>query len=488
MPLPTRNKGESTQAFVSRCMGNPTMLKDFKDQKQRAAVCHSQARKARASEVTIKVNAAEVTHVGSELVFPLIAMTEGVRQAANSEHAELVQCFEIEASAPLWDGFPLTITHPRDSKGNYISASHPEALPFVIGRVTKPEATDGKLKVEAHLDLVTLGIASSTHPDLTVRAEAAAMRNRILDGEQIEVSAGYFTRIEPEEGTWDFESETPVEYSGLQQEIDPDHIALLKTTQQGACSWADGCGAPRMSEGLFVALEARKKPCTCHMAESAVNDDHQAGLRNNETVDRDDSVKPADEEGMMGAEAGGDKDKEKNPAPNPNPPAPEPEKVKEPAATTPEPTKVPEPVAASAKPTFQELLDAADPDLRYSINQQQEQAKERRGKLNVFLKANSEFSEDELRGMTLQGLEKLYKTIARHAERPKPGPRPGPEPDPGKDSADARRDDYRGRGLGLSANDAGIDDDERVYTPLPEPAFKIGSRPELVTRRGKSAA
>jgi len=42
MPLPKPHKKESEQEFVSRCMGDDMMNKDFKDQKQRAAVCYSQ--------------------------------------------------------------------------------------------------------------------------------------------------------------------------------------------------------------------------------------------------------------------------------------------------------------------------------------------------------------------------------------------------------------------------------------------------------------
>lgn len=44
MPLPKPNSGESEDEFVSRCMGNDTMVSDFPDQGQRAAVCYSQFR------------------------------------------------------------------------------------------------------------------------------------------------------------------------------------------------------------------------------------------------------------------------------------------------------------------------------------------------------------------------------------------------------------------------------------------------------------
>ena len=47
MPLPTPNKGEGSQAFVSRCMGSDVMQKEFPTQKQRSAVCYSQLRRSR---------------------------------------------------------------------------------------------------------------------------------------------------------------------------------------------------------------------------------------------------------------------------------------------------------------------------------------------------------------------------------------------------------------------------------------------------------
>ena len=51
MPLPTPKKSEKQGDFISRCAGNETMNKDFKDTKQRVAVCYSQWKKAKASAV-----------------------------------------------------------------------------------------------------------------------------------------------------------------------------------------------------------------------------------------------------------------------------------------------------------------------------------------------------------------------------------------------------------------------------------------------------
>lgn len=44
MPIPERNKkSEDPSQFMSRCMGDETMKKEFPDQKQRTAICMSKA-------------------------------------------------------------------------------------------------------------------------------------------------------------------------------------------------------------------------------------------------------------------------------------------------------------------------------------------------------------------------------------------------------------------------------------------------------------
>lgn len=42
MPLIKPRKSETEQEFVSRCMGDDMVIKEYKDQKQRAAICYSQ--------------------------------------------------------------------------------------------------------------------------------------------------------------------------------------------------------------------------------------------------------------------------------------------------------------------------------------------------------------------------------------------------------------------------------------------------------------
>jgi|TARA_B100001094_G_C18134559_1_gene774264 hypothetical protein len=42
MPLPKPSKKESQQEFVNRCMSDDMMTSEYKDQKQRSAVCYAQ--------------------------------------------------------------------------------------------------------------------------------------------------------------------------------------------------------------------------------------------------------------------------------------------------------------------------------------------------------------------------------------------------------------------------------------------------------------
>lgn len=59
MPLPAPKKGERGDDFLQRCMGNPTMVADFPDNKQRYAVCQTQLRERKdmlEDEVTVELS------------------------------------------------------------------------------------------------------------------------------------------------------------------------------------------------------------------------------------------------------------------------------------------------------------------------------------------------------------------------------------------------------------------------------------------------
>ena len=45
MPLAKRNRGETKDEFIARCINDSKMKLEFPDKKQRAAICYFQAKK-----------------------------------------------------------------------------------------------------------------------------------------------------------------------------------------------------------------------------------------------------------------------------------------------------------------------------------------------------------------------------------------------------------------------------------------------------------
>ena len=51
MPIPKPNKDESKKNFITRCMGNPTMNKEYPDPGQRYAICNNSSKGSLLEEV-----------------------------------------------------------------------------------------------------------------------------------------------------------------------------------------------------------------------------------------------------------------------------------------------------------------------------------------------------------------------------------------------------------------------------------------------------
>lgn len=171
------------------------------------------------------------------LVAPVVALREGVLRSATSEVPELALASEFGSRPGAWNGRPVTLGHPKVD-GEFVSASEsPEIMDKVqVGSLFNFRIEDKALKGEAFID-INLG---------------ADLVNRLKSGEPVEVSTAYFVdSIEVKNGSHEGES-----FNGIQRGIKPDHLAFLDKGDVGACSWADGCGAPRVNGSfLFVDKE-----------------------------------------------------------------------------------------------------------------------------------------------------------------------------------------------------------------------------------------
>ncbi len=166
------------------------------------------------------------------LVSPVVAIREGVL------NGELVSAEEIGAHVGAWGGRPFTVGHPTDASGARISANNTPAIlaQWSIGQFY-PLDTDaflgGKLRGEVWVDVAR---AKSKGGD------ALEVLRRLESGTPVEVSTAYFRDRETVTGTFNGDA-----YDGIARNLRPDHLAALLHIQ-GACSWEDGCGTPRLNQ------------------------------------------------------------------------------------------------------------------------------------------------------------------------------------------------------------------------------------------------
>ena len=152
-------------------------------------------------------------------ILPMAMLVEGVHKGTYYPPDHIV------ASAPDWEGVPVTILHAYDGNGREITVQTPGILDKQgIGFVRSPAFVDGKLRAEACID----------------NAKAEALRPgyvaALAAGQEEELSTGLFLRPVKVPGQWNGER-----YNDIATDLEPDHLAFLPG-KRGACSREDGCG------------------------------------------------------------------------------------------------------------------------------------------------------------------------------------------------------------------------------------------------------
>jgi hypothetical protein len=171
----------------------------------------------------------------NHLVVPVIMMVQGVH--AGSEGPTLHLEENLSQSPEMWNGFPVTISHPQaivNGEPVNISANSPQVLETSgVGRIFNATYNNG-LRAEAWINEEKL---EAVHPQALARLRA---------GEPMEVSIGVFSDTQETEG--EFQGET---YEKIALNYRPDHLALLPG-EIGACSNSDGCGVRTNKKGGIV--------------------------------------------------------------------------------------------------------------------------------------------------------------------------------------------------------------------------------------------
>ena len=162
-------------------------------------------------------------------VVPVIALVEGVH--IGSAGAAYYPGDEISKFVEAWNGVPLPVYHPMDSDGDYVSCNSPDTIEKQsVGYFFYAHYENGKLKGELWINI-----------EKAKRIDPVVLE--ILNsGRLLEVSTSFFSDQDYVNGEWGGEK-----YEVVIRNIRPDHLALLPGGQ-GACSVADGCGAPRVNQ------------------------------------------------------------------------------------------------------------------------------------------------------------------------------------------------------------------------------------------------
>jgi hypothetical protein len=167
-----------------------------------------------------------VQHNGrTYLVSPVVAIRAGIL------NGEFVPLEEIGKFPQMWNGIPLPLGHPQEN-GDYISANTPDLEGQSVGRFWNARIESDALKGELWIDIAKAQ---------SLGGDAVRVLQRLEAGRPLEVSTAYFRDFTPASGEYHGE-----QYSGVASNLRPDHLALL-LDEPGACSWRDGCGAPRVN-------------------------------------------------------------------------------------------------------------------------------------------------------------------------------------------------------------------------------------------------
>lgn len=133
---------------------------------------------------------------------------------------------EDEYNVAAWNGVPVTVGHPQDAKGNFVTAKDSLKIQksWAIGVIQNAHVINGTLRAEA---LIRVDRANKVYPGLV---------QSLVDGIKMNVSTGYLAKKNPQVGYL-----LGQKYKAVHTNVRPDHLAFLPN-ELGACSWKDGCG------------------------------------------------------------------------------------------------------------------------------------------------------------------------------------------------------------------------------------------------------
>lgn len=183
--------------------------------------------------IVTTVNAKNIQRAGNRLVIKdMVPIVDDIVMNGGKYPGE-----EIAKGYKSLDGVPAPAGHPKDSKGNYISARNGEALmsAYIGAVVTNSRHTGGRV-------LVDLEINEDQANAMPEGRELVGRLTRAMNGEEVEpihVSTGLL--LQKMQGNGKSRGKS---YSWIAKNMDFDHVAILLNEE--------GAGTPKEGVGLFL--------------------------------------------------------------------------------------------------------------------------------------------------------------------------------------------------------------------------------------------
>lgn len=364
-------------------------------------------------------------------VYPSIILVEGVHHGAIGAPT-MYPVDVLASSAPMWNNIPVTVHHPQDKEGAYVSAGSPEVLQaWAVGKLLNARHEEGKLKADV---MIHIKKANDKHPTLI---------NDLDRGVEMQVSTGLYGEEVMEEGLWNNEA-----YASRLTAIQPDHLALLPGAE-GACSWADGCGIRsnmKVNEDNNIVQSddspQANTPTTDHKENSMAKEEKKccpdrvasliANAATTYTAEDGEWLSALTETQLEKLEAPYKANEKADPT------------DKDKVDVAPDKTNAAPADQGTPEQKWEAFMNSAPAEFRAVINAGTRALDAKRTDLIGKIKANAKntFTDDELKGMPDVVLEKMASMAA-------------PEP---------TKHDYSGRGGAFQANSSA--DEEEAYVPV----------------------
>lgn len=135
MPIPKPNKDEKEKDYLSRCMGNPTMNKEYPENEQRMAVCGTTWREAKG----IKASVDDLFLIGQDKYYQIKGMF--------AKHEDEDEKYELDVeifAVGRWNGMEFTAEDLMDFANSFHNLKEVHKVPLKMGHNGEQPFTDGQ--------------------------------------------------------------------------------------------------------------------------------------------------------------------------------------------------------------------------------------------------------------------------------------------------------------------------------------------------------